>query len=462
MIEDDPTRLSEDRIDAIERFLGNWLTEEGLPGVSVALTTDEDLVYAGGVGSRDLATNAPATADTVYGMGSVTKSVTALSILQLIERDELRVEDPITAHLDVDLGNADPTIHELLTHSSGIPSLGTSSVLIARQAGIGESRLPLGDRDDFYHHLSSAADEVGPAGERFMYCNEAYGLLAHIVETVDDRDFPTYLDEEVFEPLEMDRSTLRADEFEAFDDAMTPYWFEEDEPKPTELPVRELSYGPGGLLSSVTDLTAYLRMQLNGGSYEGTELVDSELLTRAHEGHVETPGGPYGYGWRTRTSLGRTIIGHSGSIAVSTAFAGFLPTERLGVAVACNAAPGYPLAHLGAGIVAVALGDDPEEIPFFARRRRIDHVTGEYEAYRGVQTATVEERGGLLELTFSNAFGEESMALVPEEPTLGGYQFYAPTAGGGRQPVEFIVDEDGVDLFVERWRLHRVSGEAHR
>lgn len=164
--------LPDDRIDAIETFVGDWLAEERMPGASVTVTTDEDLAYAGGFGSRDLAENDPATAETVYGVGSVTKSFTALAILQLVERGLVALDDPVADHLDVDLpGKADPTLHELLTHSSGVPSLGTSSALIARQAGIGETGLPLGDREDFYRHLASADGEVAPAGDRFMYCN---------------------------------------------------------------------------------------------------------------------------------------------------------------------------------------------------------------------------------------------------------------------------------------------------
>lgn len=449
--------LPDDRIEAIETFVGDWLADEEMPGASVAVTTDEGLAYADGFGSRNLAANDPATAETVYGVGSVTKSFTALAVLQLGGRDLLALDDPVTDHLDVDVpGDADPTLHELLTHSSGIPSLGASGALIARQTGIGETGLPLGDREDLYRHLAGADEEVVPAGDRFMYCNTGYALLADVVEAVDGRGFPEYLDEEVFEPLGMDRSTLREAEFESREDAMTPYWFEDDEPEATPLPVRELSYGPGGLLAPVTDLAAYLRMQLNGGTEDGTELVDGDLLARAHEGHVDTPAGPYGYGWRTRDLLGRDLVGHGGSILVSTAYAGFLPEEDLGVAVACNASPGYGLAEFGQAVAAIALGSDPDELPFFARKRRVDRLTGEYETYRGVRTATVEERGGLLELTFEDAFGEDEMALVPEEPTMEGDRFYALTAGGNRQPVEFEVDDDGVDLFVERWRLHQV------
>ncbi len=450
--------LSPDRADEIAAFVRDWLADADVPGASVAVVTPDETVYADGFGSRDLADNRPATADTVYGVGSVTKSFAALAVLRLRDRGVLALDDAVGDYAGVDLRNdGDPvTLHELLTHSSGLPSLGVSETLIARQAGIGEVGVPLGDRDDFHAHVSGADDEFAPRGDRFMYCNTGFTLLGEVVEAVTGTPFAEHVDAAILDPLGMDRSTFDADEFRDREDRMTPY-FLDDGPEPTDLPVRELSEAPGGLLAPVTDLARYVRFQLNGGTLDGREIVAADSLAEAHRGHVETDDGDrYGYGWFRTDALGGTV-GHSGSIGVSSAYVGFLDGGDLGVAVAANASPDHALSAVGHGVLAAVRGDDPrDEVPLFARRDRFDAVTGDYETYRGVREATVERDGEVLRLEFTDAFGGDGIALVPADPRAT--EFFALSASGDRKSVAFEVGENGgVDCFYDRWRLHKAG-----
>ncbi len=450
--------LSADQTAAISSFVYDWAADEGVPGTSVAIVVDDELAFTAGIGSRDLASNAPATPETLYGIGSVTKSFTALAIVQLADRGSLELADPITEYVPV-AGLEDVSLHQLLTHSSGLPSLAVSEALIARRAGLGEAGVPLGDREDFYHYLEGAVDEwtETPAG-RFMYANSGFMLLADVVEAVDGRPFATYVEEEILAPLGMERSTFDAAAFAADSDAMTPYECGDDGPEARPLPVRELSHGPGGLLASVTELANYLRLQLSDGTFEGTRLVSADGLERMHGAHVETAEGPYGYGWRTREVAGEPLVGHSGSIGVSTAYVGFAPNAGVGVALAANAAPGYALAHVGEALVAILLDEAPTEVVGFVRRReRFDVLTGSYETYRGVRSATIEAVGGILQLTFEDAFAGEPIPLIPRAESADGYEWYTPAAGGERKPVQFVVDGDDVDCYVDRWRLHKRS-----
>jgi CubicO group peptidase (beta-lactamase class C family) len=450
--------LSPDRTAEIDRVVDRWMIDEGVPGASVALLTGEEIGYENGYGSRDLARNAPATPDTLYGVGSVTKSFTALAALQLVDRDELSLNESIGTYLDRE-GLPDATVHDLLSHSSGLPSLAVSEALISRQAGMEEAGVPLGDREDFYRHLRGAREEwTDTPDSRFMYSNSGYMLVADAVSEIDGRPFARVVEEEILSPLGMDRSTFSEAEFEADDDTMTPYELTDSGPEERSLPVRELSQGPGGLLSSVVELTTYLRLQLGGGAVDGERIVSEELLARAHEGHTETPVGPYGYGWRTREVAGERVIGHGGSIGVATAYLGFLPDRELGVAVLCNTGPGYSTYALAQEVVAAALGEDPDEaVAERVRRSRMDRLCGEYETYRGIKRARVERQGEGLLLTFEDAFGGAPLPLVPEDELLEGYWFSTPAASGAPQSVLFEVDEESgeVDCYVDRWRLHK-------
>lgn len=441
-------------IDRIEGFVQEWMTENDVPGASIAITDDEQILYSDGFGSRNLETNEPATSETIYGFGSVTKAFTTHAVLQCVDDGRMQLEDSITAYTPLDEDAfGDVTLHELMCHKSGLPSLGTSEVLIARQGGAGELGIPLGDKDDFYYHLNAAADERDAHSMgRFMYCNEGFTLLADAVESVSEVPFPAFVTQEILDPLEMSRTGFIEDGFPD-EDHLTPYQMTEEGAKESSIPVRDLSYGPGGLFGSVTDMTAWLRYQLTNHP----ELVDPELLDRAHEGHIETPAGPYGYGWRTRTIGDKSLVGHGGSIMVSTSYVGFLPEQNLGIAIACNTGPEVSPPTLGEGIAAMLVDTDPSEVvPYYQYDGTVSKVTGEYEAYRGTRTATVEDNGGVLTVTIETATQDRSIPLVPEEPTLETLEFKA-YRGGRTESVEFVPTDSGFDLFIERMRFHQAD-----
>lgn len=454
--------LGEETREAIADLLRGQMRRDPLPGLSVAVVTTEGIAYVEGFGSRDLAGNRPATGDTLYGIGSVTKSFVGLAILQLQEAGMLHVDDPVTDHLDLGLGDdvfEEPIrLRHLLTHSSGFPSLGVSEELLARRLRLTDTGVPMGDRDDLHAHIADAAaggERVSPPGDRFAYFNTGYGLLGEVIEEATGKHLASYIDEHVFEPVGMDRATFDDTEFARDDDHMTQYLIEDGEPTAASLPTRELSQAAGGILTSVRELGSYLRVQLNGGQYEGTSLVRSDLLKEAHRGRMETPSGAYGYGWRIRETCDRDLIGHFGSIAVSSAYAGFCPDEGYGIALAANSSPSYPLAVLGQGVFALLLGRNPHEaVPFFERRRVFECLTGRYESFRGIKRATVRRDGEMLRLEFGGALGGEPTPLVPAEEG-DRLEFYALDSSGNRRPAEFRTQDGRVELLIDRWRFRK-------
>ena len=445
----------------IESFVGDWLVDANVPGASLALVVDGDVVYSSGFGSRDLETNQPATPRTQYGIASGTKSFAGLSILLLEERTDLSVEDPVEEYVDeFDLDGADGpiTVHDLLTHSSGLPTLRTSTVLLYRLTGVEEHGVPLGDREDFYRHLNGAQDEIaGSRGERLMYCNSGYNVLGDIVEAVSGVAFDEFVESEILDPLGMVRSTFDPETVD--EDAMTPYALQDGKPEATPFPHRPVSYAAGGLIAPVTDLTRYLRMHANGGTFDGVELVSERSLTRAHTGYMERADSEYGYGWGRSEFCGRTLVGHGGSLGVSSSYIGFTTDGEYAIAMAANTTPSPTPPTVAKGVLAILAGEDPPaEVPYFAREQRFEELTGEYESYRGITMATVEQRAGVLELTIEHALGEESLVLLPKNPEQPGNEFETPTTLGVRKDVRFEQHGDHVDLYYDRNRLHQVQG----
>ena len=108
----------------IESYVPEAMREYRVPGLSVAVLKESNTVYVEGFGTRDLERGLPATPDTLYGIGSCTKSFVGVAIMQLCECGVLRLDDPVSKHipLKIEAQKAPITVHHLLTHSSGLPN----------------------------------------------------------------------------------------------------------------------------------------------------------------------------------------------------------------------------------------------------------------------------------------------------------------------------------------------------
>jgi CubicO group peptidase (beta-lactamase class C family) len=472
--------ISEEIKEKFENAIATVMTEARIPGLSVALVKENQVVYARGFGARNLKDNLPATPQTLYGIGSCTKSFTALAIMQLAEQGKLNVHDPVSKYLPLKIGNKDNpiTIHHLLTHSSGIPNLGEAETIITRMNEIYDIWIPASSFEDIMLHINGASQEVAtkPA-ERFFYLNEGYALLGEIIERVSGMKYQIYVKERILKPLKMNRSTFLKEEFEKDPDIMTPYFVQTKEGKmtitPAQHPFHKFVYAPGGLISSVMELANYLVATMNNGVFEDAKILDASLLIEMQKLHIttETNGKAlalgsrgkegYGYGWAVLEDfLGHKSVSHSGSTAVSSAYLAFIPDLKIGIAAAANA--GSTPVPLLRGALAFLMGKDPEkEMPFFEREKKLGMLVGTYETYKGVNKASVVKKGGLLYLEIKEKYMESSDPLIPETEKIEEFKFYMVTETGDKMPVEFEVDSAGkIDLYVERNRYHKIRSGA--
>jgi CubicO group peptidase (beta-lactamase class C family) len=443
----------------VERFVADWLTDNDVPGAGVAIVDGDDVAYLDGFGARDLAANEPATPDTRFGVASITKSVVGLCVLQLADDGDLDVDAPVTEYVEHFAGLDDPpTLHDLLTHTSGMPSDGASVALAARMLGEGSETAPLSSEADRRRSIAQSLGERDRSGDRFHYYNTGYTVLGAVVEAVDGRPLSEYVDDEVLGPLGMDRSVLRADPT-GCDDGMTPYLLDGDGPERSTFPVKDIG-AAGGLLSTARDLATYLRFGMHGDE----SVLPRDSLERAQRGHAvrgEQLDGTekrYGYGWMRRSFLGDDLVGHSGTLSVTSAYLGFLEDRELGVAVAANTAPEVHPMHVGPALLAILEGVDPEDaVAFHALRAKAERVTGSYESFRGVATGEVEQSGAGVAVSLETALGGETLTGRPVSTDPDDLTYEAVSAAGDRVLLEFEAAADGLDLFVRRWRLHRTG-----
>lgn len=445
--------LRSEKRERLEDFISDQIADNNIPGMSIAIVEDDQVKYAKGFGARDLEDNLPATKDTLYGVASITKSFTAAAVMKLVEDGKLELNDTVSKYLPVKWGD-DVTIHNLLTHSSGMPSLGFSEALIDRLIDMDERGISLSSLDDFYIHLNSAENEIADEpGQRFFYFNSGYALLGQIIKEVTGMKHSEFVKENILKPLNMKRSRFA---YQKEGDIMTPYFMEEDQPKSTPYPLREIGHPGGGLLSSVSELANYLITNMNDGEFDGKQILKPSSLEQIHSRHINREVGDYGYGWGIDGFKGKELIGHSGSIAVSGGYIGF--TDKYGIAVASNSIPSVSLAEIGKWILSLMMGKEPDENTYFKRKERMEKITGEYESYRGIKIAAVEKESGLLKLKFKERLEKDTVILIPKSKDIDDYEFYYLGADGEKYDVEFEVEDScDIDLYIGRWRLHKTK-----
>jgi len=464
--------LPEEFKEKLESLIASAMAQAHVPGLSLSMVKDDQVIYAKGFGARKLEENLPSTPSTLYGIGSCTKSFTAMTIMQLMEQGKLDLHDSVKKYIpEFKLGKVENpiTVRHLLAHSSGVPNLGLAEILLKRFYGIDEKWIPMSSLDDLLLHINGAKEEVAAEpGKRFFYFNSGYTLLGEIIERASGMKYENYVKEKILNPLKMNRSTFLREDFEKDPDVMTPYFVESKEGKvavtAARHPFHKLIYAPGGLLSSVLELANYLVANVNGGLFEGSSIIDASSLEEMHKIQIETPGPSYfgktgyGYGWAIKENfLGHKLVEHGGSTGVSSAVLAFVPHLKIGVIMASNMGGGPASGLIPLAIVTLLMGKDPEtELPALQIEKKLSMLTGVYESYKGINRISVVNKGGLLYVEAKERPFEMVVPLIPESEKIENLKFYI-LAGGQKNPVEFTLDSSGkIDLYIESNRFHKI------
>jgi len=448
----------------LDSFILEKMSQTKIPAVSIAIVKGSDVIYARGYGFKDVERGLPATERTVYGIGSITKSFTALAVMKLVEEGKLSLDDEVSKYvpLRLEAKGVPIRIHHLLTHTSGIPALAYAEAFIRGMLGLGDPWLPTATPEDIIAFMSDYSSWVhAEPGTRFFYLNEGYVLLGYIISKVSGMRYEDYVRKHILEPLGMVRTYFEEHEVSRDPDVATPYIVDKDGRH-----VRSrFPFGitaDGGLLSNPLDMARYISMYIGRGRYGGVEVVSEGSIETMERKHVMVPtdlfkDDGYGYGLRiTDEFLGRRLVRHSGSVLVYTAFMGYMPTEKLGVVVLANTS-GYPPSGIGMYALTLALGYDPEKhLDFIKQDRVLNKLVGTYETYKGTYRVSIKRLGDFLAVEYKDRYREVVTPLVPLEIRDDYVKCYT-LSQGAKVEAEFYIEENRVVMIYERYKLVKKS-----
>lgn len=326
-----PGAASAQDLQDLERAAADELKETTTPGLALGVVRDGRLVLARGLGVASLETGQPVTPDTLFHVGSVTKTLTAAALVTLAEQGKLRLDEPVGRWVDgLAPGLAKLTLHQLLSNTAGLGDQHGGDGL-HEEAALGE-----------FVRSRTDGDLLLPPGKVFSYSNLGYALAGLVLERVTGKPYAEAMREILFKPLGMTRTTLRP--------LMAMTWplavgHEPQESGPPQV-VRPMAddtriWPAGYAFTSLNDLSRFVIALLDGGRLDGRQVLPSGVAARMLEPAVDIPTnifvrGRYGYGLFLEEGRGVPVAFHAGTLPGYSAEFRMIPERRAAVIVLSN------------------------------------------------------------------------------------------------------------------------------
>jgi len=334
-------------LEKMDDILVEAMNEYTLPGLAVGIVRRGELVYVKGLGYADIEERTPVEAETVFRIGSISKTFTAIGVMQLYEQGRLQLDDPVNDYLKTyRVQHRDPnappvTIRHLLTHTSGIGEVRDVFDLVKPVGGLSakpdDPVVPLGE-----YYGGVLRPEVYP-GEKIAYANHAFATLGQLVEDVSGQPFGEYMVEHVFEPLGMHTTDyFLSDRVEA--DLADAYQFKKGSFEPVKFLRIEVP-GAGSIFSTLNDMAKYVAALMNKGANQYGRVVKPETFDLMVTPQLHSdPRLGFDFGlYFVLTHYGdHRIIWHNGGWPGFVSAMYVAPDDQLGVLVFTNTASPAP------------------------------------------------------------------------------------------------------------------------
>lgn len=327
-----PPPAFEAAIARLAALIDQEVKDKKLPALSVALVDDQRVVWAKGFGFQDAKGTIPATPETVYRVGSVSKLFTDIAVMQLVEQGKLDLDAPVQTYLP-DFQPKNPfdqtpiTLRQLMAHRSGL----------IREPPAGNYFDPKPPSLEKTVASLNGIALVYKPGEKTKYSNAAIAVVGRTLEKVAGQRFEDAVKDRVLAPLGMKNSAFEATPELKPRLAAAVMWSYHGREFPA--PTFELGMSPAGsMYSTVLDLSKFMSCLFADGQGEQGRMLKAETLDKMFEPQFAPAGAPrtFGLGFALSALDGRKRIGHGGAMYGFATELAALPKEKLGVAVVCS------------------------------------------------------------------------------------------------------------------------------
>ena len=333
--------------EALDAFIRDQMSKHGINGISLAVTSGNETIYLKGYGSAG--NGRPMTPQTPMYIGSQSKSFTGLAVAQLIEQGRINPNDPVQKYIPWfqvadESASKRITVNHLLHHTSGLSESGFTAIL------------PDDASNEEAVRALASATLTAPVGTKFQYFNVGYDVLAVIVQNASGMPYEQYIQENIFDPLEMTRTytdpaPARANGLSQGYSRFFGFTV------PRRQPHRNYEVSAGYIISTAEDMAHYAIAMDNAGIYQGQRLLSLQGMDRlfyAVQG--------YGMGWFVEPGH----VFHGGANETFKTFVDIYTHRDMSIVLLIN--QGYMLDHyisapqVFEGVQAIVLGQTPPPI----------------------------------------------------------------------------------------------------
>lgn len=314
-----------DAVARLSTFIEAEMEQKRIPAFSIAVVDEHGIVWAQGFGFADRERTKPATAETIYRVGSVSKLLSDMALVQLIDQGKLKLDEDITAVLPNFRPNnpfGKPiTLRQLMNHQSGL----------VREPPVGNYFDASAPSVQQTVESLNATSLLHAPGSRTKYSNAAIAVVGHAVEAVTKQPFADYIQTAMLQPLEMKSSSYLPTDWTRARMAAADMWSYDGR----RFAAPDLTMGAlpaGNLYSTVTDLSHFMQAIFDDGKFGGKEILSADLLDEM----LGTPSGDrkqrnFGIGFAVGDFHGLPTFEHGGAIyGFATQFRG-IRSRKLGV-----------------------------------------------------------------------------------------------------------------------------------
>lgn len=419
-------------IDILDQWIKHTTFTNHQPGLAIGIVHDGDLIWGKGYGTADRDKAIPVTLDTRFRIASVTKTFTAIAILQLRDAGKLRLDDTVSQYLDWYPYRYEDapyfTIRNLLTHTAGLPRDAHKPLWTAFEAPTWAE----------FKAVVAQRQPTQPPNHKFAYSNFGYALLGAIITEVTGQSWADYVQEQILDPLNMNQTMPNPSE----DDPQLArgYSRADDQYQRQPLPFFLMNgfEASANFASSINDLTKYANFHL--GITESDVLSSHSLrdMHRVHWLYASWEGG-YGFGTELFKVQDWKISGHSGGYPGYLTQFTICREHRTAVIVLTNAIDSNPYQYMAQAyklvlpeIINATATDTPEPAPIWRK------FVSQYESPWGSLSVVI--RKGKLQMVSLKALDAPATTL---EPTDDPHTFVLHENNQSNETLHFEVNDNG-------------------